>query len=257
MAGEQQVNASGVQTPPSTSGNGTAATPQPEAQQPTQQTQTQTHAPAQATTDDNFRKWQSERDAERARLQAEAETARRDATRAREDAQRATRQAEEARLAGADPEEQVKFYRQQAEQAERQRQQDQVQAEEQRRFSAKAIGALQKAGIDPNDARLTPYLAGDSWAERFAGLSEGIAAIQSEEIQKMKDEIAKAEKRGAQSALVEAGVTQVSGAPSAPTDAKQAKTEEYRKKRNALRRSGRLEDAVRLETQAEREGISL
>lgn len=250
------MNADGVQTPPQPDGKGTAATPQPEAQQPTQTTQAQ-QAPAQATTDD-FSKWQRARDQERARLQAEAEQARHEAARAREDAARATRQAEEARLAGADPEEREKFYRTQFEQVERANQERTRQDDEQRRFTQRAVQALQKAGIDPNDARLTPYITGETWTDRLANLADGIAAIQSEEIEKIRAEVVKAEKRGAQQALVESGVTQVSGgANGTPPDAKEAKAAEYRKKLTGLKRTGKLESIVRLQTQAAKEGISL
>ncbi len=252
---DEQVNAGGVQTPAANAGNGTAAAPQP-GTQPTNTTPPQ--GGAQTQTED-FRKWQAERDRERARLQAEAETARRDAQKARDEAAQSARRAQEAALAGADPEEKAKFYQTQFEQAERQRQAERAQTEQQQRLSAKAMAALQRAGIEPMDERLTPYLTGDSWEERMANLAEGIAAINQGEIEKMRAEIAKAEKRGALQALNESGVTQTSDAQGTgnAADAKERKAQDYRDRLKKLKRSGNMAAVVQLQTQAEREGISL
>lgn len=250
MADEQQVNAGGVETPASGAGNATAATPQPGAQQPVTQAQT----PAQAQTDDpKFREWQAARDRERAALLKRIQDA-------ETQAQRAKREAEEARLADADPVEREKFYKEQLAQVERQSAEREQRVAEDRAYAAEAMAALNDAGIKPDDERLVPYIVGlddAPWSKRMASLARGIAAIQREEMQALRAEIAKAEKRGGQKALEDAGVTQTSGAASAPVDTTEAKAREYREQLKRYKRSGNLEAVVALQTKAEREGISL
>jgi colicin import membrane protein len=254
MADEQQVNAGGVQTPGAQPGNGTAVTPQPGAQQPSV---TPAQPPAQATTDDNFRKYQAERDRERARLLAQADEARAEAAKARAEAAEAAQQARRAQLNGLDPEEKAAALERELASVQQRQQLAEAQQVEQQRNAQKAMAALARAGISPDDARLAPYLAGENWTEKMANLAEGIAAIQGEELDKLRVEVTKAEKRGAQEALNAAGVTQTSGAASTPGDSMSAKEAEYRKRIKALRRSGNLAQVISLQTQAEREGISL
>lgn len=251
---DEQVNANGVQTPGAQEapGKGTAVTPQPVTQAATTPP---TQSGAQPQTD--FQKWQSERDRERARLQGEADRARRDAQKARDETAQAQRDAQEARMAGADPEEKAKFYQQQLQQVTQAQAAQRTEAERESTFRTKAMSALSKAKIDPNDQRLTPYITGDTWEERMANLAEGIAEIQSAEMDRLHAEIKKAEKRGALAALDESGVTQTSDATARPSDPKERKAQEYREQLKKLRRSGNLAAVVTLQTKAEREGISL
>lgn len=247
---DEQVNAGGVETLAPGAEKATATTPQPATQPQTVVPSTGSGTEKQTETNTDFRKWQAERDRERARLQAEADRARQQL-----EQERQARRMEQ--INALDPEDRAaELARELA--TERQRAaQAQAEQEQQAMYSQRAISTLNKAGIKPDDPRLAQYIGGETWSERMANLTEGIATILSEEREKLQAEVAKAEKRGGVRALEESGALQVSGATSTPSDTTSAKEANYRAQLAKLRRSGNLGAVAALTTQAEREGISL
>lgn len=252
---DEQVNAGGVETAaPSTGGaKATATTPQPVTQPqgvvPTVPS-TGSGTEKQTETNTDFRKWQAERDRERARLQADADKARKQLA----DERQASRMRE---IAGLDPEDRAAELAKELQAERASKAQADADQQQQAMYSQRAMSALAKAGIKPDDQRLAQYITGETWPERMANLTEGIVSILGEEREKLQAEVAKAEKRGGQQALEASGVLQVSGATSTPTDGASGKEAEYRAKLKALKGSGKLSAIVLLKSQAEKDGISL
>lgn len=248
---EEQVNAGGVETlPPTGVEKATATTPQPATQPQVKDANGQPQGLPQQETNTDFRKWQAERDRERARLQAEADRAR-----AQLEQERQARRMEQ--IKALDPEDRAAELERELQQERQSKAQRDADEELARQYSARALQTLNRAGIKPDDPRLAQYIGGETWTERMANLTEGITTILCEEREKLQTEVAKAEKRGGVKALEESGALQVSGATSTPADTTSGKEAEYRARLKALKGSGKLSQVAALKTQAERDGISL
>lgn len=216
-----------------------AAAPQPQSGQSASGTVDLTAIPA-------FRKYQSEQDRKLAAMQEELD---------RLKAERA--QAEEQRIAAADPDERAAYYQQQV---------AAMRAEQDRQAMATRIAqTIQRAGLGFDDPRLTPYLAGGPTAQTLAAVNEVIAQIALEEKRKAEEQAAAAlafqqqqsaqqqqlaAQRGAQAALVNAGVLATTNSQSVvvPADPNAEKVAAFRARYAQFRGKGLAVDNPGLRT---------
>lgn len=178
------------------------------------------------TDDPDVREWQSAYDRQLSAMQTRlAETNAR--------AETAQREAMELRLQGADPEDVARFYKGEVERIKTEQQREAQAKAQEDRLTNQAFSIIRKAGIDPKDPELAPFLRGGPTPEGVAQVAMGVVTLLAKRLADKDGEIANAATRAAQQALRDAGVAHVSNAAGAPpvaeVDAKKAELEAYKK----------------------------
>lgn len=225
-----------------------------------------TAAPAQPATaeprrinldeSEDFRRWKSQYDAKHKELARQAEAEKYARLKTQERLQELERQSARAQLANADPEQVAAFYEAEQKRIIEHYEGQHQQQEKQQQIVQRAYEFLERVGLD----RQTPGLV---WPENVdeAGLSqlqESAAMILALRAQTAQAATATEAQKAAQQARVE--TIQETGAAHVSTvtgGSSPGLMEEYKKRRDELKHSGRISEAIALKREFREKGLEI